>query len=128
MEVIGVNEMGRPDFRRVPREGEAPPPEQPRPRRGHREREKPQPRKTELKAGDLLAGTVKNTAEFGAFVELDEGGAMGLIHISELAEGYVNRVEDVVQPGDRVAVKVLRIDDRGRIYLQRVVRDDIKVS
>lgn len=130
VEVIGVNDMGRPDFRRVPKEGEpvpTPREEQPRPRRGNREREKPRPGGKEPQAGEVLTGTVKNTTDFGAFVELDESGQVGLIHISELAEGYVKQVEDVVQPGDRVAVEVLKIDNKGRIYLKRVVRQDIVV-
>jgi polyribonucleotide nucleotidyltransferase len=76
----------------------------------------------------VLTGTVKNIAEFGAFVELDDGAGVGLIHISELSDEYVKRVEDVVRPGERVAVKVLKIDNRGRIYLKRLARADMKVS
>jgi len=135
VEVIAINEMGRPDFRRIPEEGEevhaAPRRERPRrdrsqPRRGERGQAHPSGR--EPQPGEVLTGTVKNTTDFGAFVELDEGNKVGLIHISELSDGYVRRVEDVVRPGDRVAVKVLKLDNRGRIYLKRVVRDDIKVS
>ena len=136
VEVIAINEMGRPDFRRVPEEGEAPQPapqrrEAQRPRRGRRNEQAAAPapqRKREPQTGDVLTGTVKNTTDFGAFVELDEGGGIGLIHISELSDEYVKRVEDVVRPGERVAVKVLRIDNRGRIYLKRLARADLKVS
>jgi polyribonucleotide nucleotidyltransferase len=101
VEVIGINDMGRPDFRRVPQEGErvpaGPREEKPRPRRGKREQEKPRLEGKQPQAGEVLTGTVKNTTDFGAFVELDESGAVGLIHISELAPGYVKRVEDEVQ-------------------------------
>ncbi|MCR4404348.1 MAG: polyribonucleotide nucleotidyltransferase [Candidatus Acetothermia bacterium] len=138
VEVIAINELGRPDFRRVPEEGEEARPvpqrrEAQRPRRGGRRNEQAAapaapPRKKELQAGDVLTGTVKNLAEFGAFVELDDGAGVGLIHISELSDEYVKRVEDVVRPGERVAVKVLKIDNRGRIYLKRLARADIKVS
>ncbi|MGQ9601208.1 MAG: polyribonucleotide nucleotidyltransferase [Candidatus Bipolaricaulia bacterium] len=150
VEVIGINELGRPDFRRIPEEGEelqleprrAAPQAQARARRPRRDdgRTKPTPApaaptKTEAKAkpkevkvGDILTGTVKNTTDFGAFVELDETDKVGLIHISELSDEYVKRVEDIVQPGDRVAVKVLKIDNRGRIYLKRLARADIKIA
>ncbi|MFQ6117108.1 MAG: polyribonucleotide nucleotidyltransferase, partial [Candidatus Bipolaricaulia bacterium] len=136
VEVIGINEMGRPDFRRVPEEGEevhVAPRREERPRRGRgqprrNERERAQPKGKEPQPGEVLTGTVKNTTDFGAFVELDDSDKVGLIHISELSDEYVKRVEDVVRPGDRVAVKVLKLDDKGRIYLKRVARDDIKVS
>jgi len=131
VEVIGINEMGRPDFRRIPEEGEAPPQEErPRRERSPSKRDEPTtpPKRKEIKPGEVLTGTVKNTTDFGAFVELDDNGKVGLIHISELSDEYVKRVEDVVRPGDRVVVKVLKLDNKGRIYLKRVARDDIKVS
>ena len=131
VEVIGINEMGRPDFRRIPEEGEAPPQEErPRRERSPSKRDEPTtpPKRKEIKPGEVLTGTVKNTTDFGAFVELDDNGKVGLIHISELSDGYVKRVEDVVRPGDRVVVKVLKLDNKGRIHLKRVARDDIKVS
>ena len=53
---------------------------------------------------------------FGAFVEILPGKD-GLVHISELAEGHVDRVEDVVDVGDRVKVKVIEIDNLGRVNL-----------
>ena len=55
---------------------------------------------------------------FGAFVSLP-GGKDGLIHISKLAKERVKSVEDVVKLGDVVTVKVVEIDDKGRINLSR---------
>jgi len=66
--------------------------------------------------GARYKGTVKSTKDFGAFVEILPG-TEGMVHISELAEGYVNRVEDVVQVGDEIEVVVIHVDDRGKIKL-----------
>ncbi len=67
--------------------------------------------------GRIYEGTVTRLADFGAFVKL-WGSYEGLIHISELADRRVDKVADVVQPGDAVKVKVLEFDDRsGRIRL-----------
>jgi len=74
----------------------------------------------DLREGMVLEGTVKNTVKFGAFVDLgvDQDG---LIHISKLAAGFVARVEEIVQTGDRVRVQVLDVDvERRRISLQLV--------
>jgi polyribonucleotide nucleotidyltransferase len=57
-------------------------------------------------------------AEFGAFVELFPG-TDGLVHISELAEKRVEKVEDVVKEGDEVLVKVINVDRTGKIRLSR---------
>ncbi len=66
--------------------------------------------------GARYKGTVKSTKDFGAFVEILPG-TEGMVHISELAEGYVNRVEDVVKVGDEIEVVVIHVDDRGKIKL-----------
>ena len=55
---------------------------------------------------------------FGAFVEFLPGKE-GLVHISQLAEQRVNKVEDVVKIGDKIPVKVIEIDSQGRINLSR---------
>ena len=55
---------------------------------------------------------------FGAFVEIAPGKE-GLVHISKLAKDRVEKVEDVVNVGDEIKVKVLEIDDKGRINLSR---------
>jgi polyribonucleotide nucleotidyltransferase len=59
-----------------------------------------------------------STKDFGAFVELAPG-TDGMCHISELAEGYVKSVHDVVKIGDLIKVKVILVDDQGRIKLSR---------
>jgi polyribonucleotide nucleotidyltransferase len=66
----------------------------------------------------IYVGKVKRIAEFGAFVEIFPG-TDGLIHISHLAEGRVERVEDVVTEGDEVLCKCIDIDPSGRVRLSR---------
>lgn len=66
--------------------------------------------------GDTYEGTVKSTTAFGAFVEIMPG-TEGLVHISELKHGRTERTEDVVKKGDRVKVKLLERDERGRLRL-----------
>jgi polyribonucleotide nucleotidyltransferase len=68
------------------------------------------------KVGSRYRGTVKSTKDFGAFIEILPG-TEGMCHISELAEGYVDRVEDVVAVGDEIEVVVINVDDRGKIKL-----------
>src|SRR6185295_18407886 len=68
------------------------------------------------KIGARYTGTVKSVRDFGAFVEILPG-VEGLCHISELAEGFVERVTDVVQVGDTLEVVVINVDDRGKIKL-----------
>ncbi len=70
----------------------------------------------EIQQGDLFEGKVVRIMPFGAFVELLPGKD-GLVHISELAEGHVDTVEDVVQIGDELKVIVKKVDDMGRIDL-----------
>jgi polyribonucleotide nucleotidyltransferase len=65
-----------------------------------------------------LQGKVVSTKDFGAFIELAPG-TDGMCHISELADGYVKNVTDVVKVGDVVKVKVILVDDQGRIKLSR---------
>jgi CRISPR-associated protein Csm5 len=69
-------------------------------------------RPEDLQEGMVLEGTVRNVVKFGAFVDIGVGSD-GLVHISELTEGYVRRVEDVVQVGQRVRVRVLNVERRG---------------
>ncbi len=72
----------------------------------------------EAQVGKIYLGTVRKIMDFGAFVEIFPG-TDGLVHISQLAEQRVNRVEDVVKEGDKVMVKVLEIDRQGKIRLSR---------
>ncbi len=66
--------------------------------------------------GARYTGTVKAVKDFGAFIEILPG-VEGLCHISELAEGHVRQVTDVVNPGDELEVEVINVDDRGKIKL-----------
>ncbi|MBQ4050415.1 MAG: S1 RNA-binding domain-containing protein, partial [Oscillospiraceae bacterium] len=68
--------------------------------------------------GAIYKGRVTRLMSFGAFVEIAPGKE-GLVHISKLENYRVEKVEDVVQPGDEVYVKVTVIDDQGRINLSR---------
>jgi len=71
----------------------------------------------DLKVGMTLRGTVRAIKPYGAFVDIGVGRD-GLVHISELSDGYVNRVEDVVSEGDSVSVWVKDVDRaRNRIGL-----------
>ncbi|MBV8780026.1 MAG: polyribonucleotide nucleotidyltransferase, partial [Phycisphaerae bacterium] len=72
----------------------------------------------EVKVGKIYTGRVVSIKDFGAFVEIAPE-TDGLCHVSELSDKYVDRVDDVVQMGDEVKVKVLLIDDQGRIKLSR---------
>jgi polyribonucleotide nucleotidyltransferase len=69
--------------------------------------------------GEIFDGKVVNIMDFGAFVEILPGKD-GLIHISKLAHGRVNKVEDVVKLGDNVKVEVLDVDRQGRINLRKI--------
>jgi polyribonucleotide nucleotidyltransferase len=68
--------------------------------------------------GAVYEGVVKSTTAFGAFVEILPG-VEGLLHISELQHGRTERTEDVVKKGDSVRVKLLEVDERGRMRLSR---------
>ncbi|MDA1060543.1 MAG: polyribonucleotide nucleotidyltransferase, partial [bacterium] len=68
------------------------------------------------KAGEVFDGKVVRIMDFGAFVEILPGQD-GLVHISELANERVNKVEDVVKLGDSLKVKLVKIDDQGRYNL-----------
>jgi polyribonucleotide nucleotidyltransferase len=77
--------------------------------------------------GEEFVGPVVTIAPFGAFVELMPGRD-GLIHISKLAAHRVERVEDVVSVGDKVHVKVVNVDERGKISLVPFDIDNLKVD
>lgn len=72
----------------------------------------------EAEVGAVYKGTVKTIKDFGAFVEILPG-TDGLVHISELDHKRVAKVTDVVNEGDEIEVKVLDVDNRGRIRLSR---------
>ncbi|TVQ32485.1 MAG: polyribonucleotide nucleotidyltransferase [Phycisphaeraceae bacterium] len=79
----------------------------------------------EIKVGTVFTGKVVSVKDFGAFIELAPG-TDGMCHISELADGYVKQVGDVVKIGDVITVKVINVDDQGRIKLSRkaVIQDE----
>ena len=69
-----------------------------------------------IEAGNIYTGKVSRIMNFGAFVDLG-GGNEGLLHISKISSKRVEKVEDVLNVGDEVTVKVSEIDDQGRINL-----------
>jgi polyribonucleotide nucleotidyltransferase len=72
--------------------------------------------------GVIYQGTVVKTVDFGAFVNFF-GAKDGLVHISQLAENRVNKTTDVIKEGDKVWVKLLGFDDRGKVRLSMKVVD-----
>ena len=68
--------------------------------------------------GEIYEGPVKSTTPFGAFIEIMPG-TEGLLHISEMQHGRTEKTEDVVKKGDRVRVKLIERDERGRLRLSR---------
>ena len=70
----------------------------------------------EFTVGEVLEGKVTGITKFGAFVQLP-GGMSGLVHISEIANAFVNDVNDFLSMGEIVKVKVLSINDEGKINL-----------
>ena len=79
--------------------------------------------------GKTYEGTVVSIKDFGAFIEIMPGQD-GLLHISELSTGFVKNVNDVVKMGDHIKVKIIAVDDQGRIKLSRkaVLEDEKKGS
>ena len=69
-----------------------------------------------VEVGQIYYGTVTRTTSFGAFVDIG-GGKEGLVHISKIAKEHIKNVTDYVNIGDKVPVKVIEIDDQGRINL-----------
>ncbi len=69
-----------------------------------------------LEVGNIVEGTITGIAKFGAFAELPEK-KVGLVHISEVANEYVSDVSAYLKVGDKVKVKVISIDDRGKVAL-----------
>ena len=69
-----------------------------------------------IEVGNTVEGVVTGITNFGAFVELS-GGETGLVHISEIADTYVKNVEDYLSMREKIKVKVISIDDDGKIGL-----------
>jgi polyribonucleotide nucleotidyltransferase len=83
----------------------------------------------DIEIGKIYKGKVARLMSFGAFVEIMPKKE-GLVRIGQLAEHHVDKVEDVVKVGDEIMVKVIEIDDRGRINLSRkeAIRDLMKTQ
>jgi polyribonucleotide nucleotidyltransferase len=76
----------------------------------------------EPEVGEIYEGTVVKTADFGAFVNFF-GPRDGLVHISQLASDRVNKTSDVVKEGQKVWVKLMGFDERGKVRLSMKVVD-----
>ncbi len=74
----------------------------------------------DVEVGDVYDGKVVRIMTFGAFVDIG-GGKEGMIHISKLSNKRVDKVEDVVKIGDSVEVEVIKIDEKGRVDLKRII-------
>ena len=74
----------------------------------------------DVEVGDVYDAKVVRIMNFGAFVDLG-GGKEGMVHISKLSNKRVEKVEDVVKIGDEIEVEVIKIDEKGRIDLRRIV-------
>ncbi len=72
----------------------------------------------DLEEGEIYTGTVRSIKEYGAFVEIMPGRD-GLLHISEIDHKRINKVTDVLQEGDQVEVKLLKVEDGGKLRLSR---------
>jgi small subunit ribosomal protein S1 len=102
-------------------------PNRPKPsreRRGPRKPEVDREKLGSMKPGDTIEGLISSLAPFGAFVDIGVGKD-GLVHISELAEGRVDKPEDAVQVGERYTFKVLEVDPEGKrisLSLRRALR------
>jgi small subunit ribosomal protein S1 len=102
-------------------------PNRPKPsreRRGPRKPEVDRDKLSQMKPGDTIEGLISSLAPFGAFVDIGVGKD-GLVHISELAEGRVDKPEDAVQVGERYTFKVLEVDPEGKrisLSLRRALR------
>lgn len=80
-----------------------------------------------IEVGNILDGVVTGITKFGAFVELPEG-KVGLVHISEVADVYVSDVNEFLKEKDKVKVKVLNVDDKGKIGLSIKKAQEKKVE
>ena len=69
-----------------------------------------------IEVGGVVDGTVTGITNFGAFVDLADG-KVGLVHISEVADVYVNDIKDFLKVGQKVKVKILNVGDKGKIGL-----------
>lgn len=74
----------------------------------------------QVENGKIYEGTVKSITKYGAFVDIADSAeqrVMGMVHISEISRSYVNEIRDFVSEGQKVKVKVISLDDSGKISL-----------
>jgi general stress protein 13 len=69
-----------------------------------------------MKEGDIVKGRITNIKPYGAFVKIDES-IDGLIHISEISDGFVKSIEDYLSVGDEVTLEVIKIADNSKVSL-----------
>ncbi|WP_138160117.1 S1 RNA-binding domain-containing protein [Peptoniphilus catoniae] len=69
-----------------------------------------------LSVGQIVDGVVSNVLKFGAFVDLGDNKS-GLVHISEISQDYIENVSDILKKGQKVKVKIISLDDHGKIAL-----------
>ena len=69
-----------------------------------------------VELGQIVKGTVTGITKFGAFVKL-ETGKSGMVHISEISNNYISEIKDHLSEGQEVKVKILSVDEKGRISL-----------
>lgn len=70
----------------------------------------------QLEIGKIYTGKIKGIAQYGAFVDID-GGGTGMVHISEISNTFVNAVRDHLTEGQEVKVKVIGINEQGKVSL-----------
>ena len=80
-----------------------------------------------VEVGQIVEGTVSGITNFGAFVELG-GGKTGMVHISEIADAYVKDINTYLKLHDKVKVKVLAVDEKGKISLSIRQAMEVKKS
>lgn len=80
----------------------------------------------QLEIGKIYTGKVKGITQYGAFVDID-GGGNGMVHISEIANTFVNEIRDHLTEGQDVRVKVIGINEAGKVSLsiKKAVEDDV---
>ena len=78
----------------------------------------------EVEVGGIYYGKVTRTTTFGAFVDIGINGKEGLLHISKISKERIKKVEDVLKVGDKITVRVLDIDEQGRINLTAILNDE----
>ena len=70
----------------------------------------------DYEVGSVSSGTVTRIAPYGAFITL-EGGGFGLVHISEVSDGFVRDINECLTVGDKVNVKIIGVDEKGKLSL-----------